>query len=471
MTQSTQDHPASFRDPDARVTLSGGRVLRRLSPDAWALFSSLFGDGHWEAISNQAPLIGTWPHRFENDRPGFVRDGLEHEPLKFQSYPWEWSFEMRRQAALATLDLQTACLTRGFILKDGTALNLAWHKGRMVWIDATSLAEAPERGVWDGYAQFCRTQLYPLMIEAYRGVDPRAMLLAKPDGIPASQARAILGPTSALRRGVLQHVTLQAQLERRVDAAQASKDARKQEQGRDLRSMGLSRSALIATAESLKKLVRKLPPPGGGSVWGAYAENTIYSDAETGAKETAVDEFCRDAGAGRIVDLGCNTGRYSAIAAGHARDVIAIDIDGKAIDRLVTQQVDAPWRERVYPLVGSVSTPSPGHGWRNAESAPLIDRLKGDAFIALALIHHVCIGENVPISGFLDLLADIAPQGVVEWVDKADPMVAYMLRHRRDVFPDYNATNFRALAERRFVVDAETPVSPTRVLFRLTARG
>lgn len=471
MNEMAHDHPASFRDPDARVVLDGGRVFRRLSPDASRLFSTLFEDGRWDAIATEAPLISTWAHRFPEERQGFARDGLEHEPLGFQSYPWEWSFEQRRQAALATLELQTACLSRGLILKDGTALNLAWHRGRMVWIDATSLCEAPERGVWEGYAQFCRTQLYPLMIEAYRGVDPRGMLLAVADGIGASQASAILGPTSFLKPGVLQHVTLQARLERRFDAARAGNDARKGAPGRDPLAMGLSRNALNAMAEGLKRLVRKLPTPQAPSVWGAYAENTIYDDAQTQAKERAVDEFCREVRGDRIIDLGCNTGRYSAIAAKHAPEVIAIDIDGQAIDRLVIRQSDAPWREVVAPLVGNVSAPSSGHGWRNAESEPLLSRLRGDAFIALALVHHICIGENVPIPAFLDLLADIAPQGIVEWVDKADPMIAYMLRNRSDVFPTYDRKSFTEFAERRFDVLDQTELSPTRVLFRLSRRS
>lgn len=471
MSYAAQDHPSSFRDPDARVTLAGGRVFRRLSPANETLFTTLFADRRWEEISAEAPLIPTWSHRFEADRAGFARNGLEHEPLQFQSYPWEWSFEQRRQAALATLTLQAACLSRGLILKDGTALNLAWHRGRMVWIDVTSIMEAPERGVWEGYAQFCRTQLYPLLIEAYRGVDPRGMLLASADGLPALQTQAILGPTGFLRRGVMQHVTLQAMLERRVDAAQAGRSARQEGSGRDLRSMGLSRSALTAMTDRMRRLVARLPAPGGPSVWGGYADNTIYNDAETVAKESAVESFCHDARAARIVDLGCNTGRYSALAAAHAKEVIAIDLDGKAIDRLVARQADAPWRERVAPLVGSISRPSPGHGWRNAESTSLLTRLRSDAFIALALIHHICIGENVPIAAFLDLLADLAPQGLVEWVDKTDPMVAYMLRHRRDVFKDYSRESFVALASQRFMIQAEIPLSPTRTLFQLTVRS
>jgi len=471
VTAVATDHPASFRDPDARVVLADGRVFRRLSPDAQRLFATLFEDGRWEELAAAAPLIPTWRHRFEEETPGFSRDGLEHEPLGFQSYPWEWSFEQRRQAALATLDLQTACLSRGLILKDGTALNLTGHRGRMCWIDATSITQAPDRGVWEGYAQFCRTQLYPLMIEAYRRVDPRGLLLTAPDGLSAPQTLAILGGPSLLRRGVLQHVVLQAKLESRTDASGAGRAAQRNERKRDLLTMGLSRSALLATAESLKRLVQRLPSPGGRSVWSAYADNTIYNDAETKAKESTVDAFCRTARARRIIDLGCNTGRYAEIAAAHADDIVAMDIDGQAVDRLVTRQAGATWRERVTPLVGNLTAPSPGHGWRNRESEPLVERLKGDAVIALALIHHICIGSNVPVAAFLDLLAEIAPQGLVEWVDKADPMVAYMLRARRDVFPKYNLTHFKELASHRFNIVEETPLSPTRTLFRLAARS
>jgi hypothetical protein len=105
-----------------------------------------------------------------------------------------------------------------------------------------------------------------------------------------------------------------------------------------------------------------------------------------------------------------------------------------------------------------IANPSPGIGWRGRERRSLVDRAGADVTLSLALVHHLAISRNVPLGHFVDLLADLAPAAVVEFVPKEDPMVRRLLAARRDVFPDYTLEGFRAAAQGRFAIAAEAPI-------------
>ena len=163
--------------------------------------------------------------------PPFSVTGLEHDKIKVQTMPWEWSFEMRRAAALATLDLLIEALRNNLILKDGTALNVAYHNGAMVWFDVLSLEPLRSRDLWRGYPQFCRTQLFPLLIEAHTGVDPRPWLLLQFDGIGLDETSKLLKGLSFFKAGVFKHVFLQSVFEEKtVEAGTAKIENRRKRQ-------------------------------------------------------------------------------------------------------------------------------------------------------------------------------------------------------------------------------------------------
>jgi ribosomal protein L11 methylase PrmA len=177
-----------------------------------------------------------------------------------------------------------------------------------------------------------------------------------------------------------------------------------------------------------------------------------------------------EAGGSVVWDLGANTGRYSAIAAGLGREVLAFDIDPGAAE-LHQWALAAAGTTGIQPLVMDLANPSPGLGWAGAERRSLADRANADAILALALIHHLAIGRNVPLPAIADWFARLAPHAIVEWVPKTDPMVRFLLESREDVFPDYHLDGFRAAMATRFETLAETalPDSP-RVLFHLRRR-
>jgi hypothetical protein len=390
---------------------------------------------------------------------------LRHERIPFVSYPYEWPFSMLRDAALLQLELVAAALEEGTILKDSSPYNVQWRGSRPVFVDVGSFEPLREGEPWVGYRQFCMLFLYPLMLQAHKGVDYRPWLRGSIDGIPPAQAAAVLGG-ERFKAGVLKHVNLHARLERRYD------DSSQREVSKDLKKAGFSSELIKANVRGLTKLVGKLSWEPGGSEWSDYRDTCTYSDAESREKA----QFVREAAAARrwrlAWDLGANDGRFTRIVAEHADYTVAVDVDHLTIDRLY-RALHADGVDDVLTLVMNLADPSPGLGWRGRERRRLEERGRPELVLCLALVHHLAITANVPLREVVDWLAELGAALVIEFPTREDPMVRRLLAGKRDeTHADYDLPAFEALLSERFEVDRRLELSSgTRVMFGARPRG
>ena len=100
--------------------------------------------------------------------------------------------------------------------------------------------------------------------------------------------------------------------------------------------------------------------------------------------------------------------------------------------------------DSILPLMLDLTNPSPGLGWANTERMSFMERQKADVGMALALIHHIAISNNVPLGSIADLFAKVCRYLIIEFVPKSDSQVERLLATREDVFPDYNQIGFEA---------------------------
>jgi SAM-dependent methyltransferase len=264
------------------------------------------------------------------------------------------------------------------------------------------------------------------------------------DGVGVQTAARLFGLRDRFRPGVLSHVWLQGKLDRRF--AGTRQDVRS-----DLKSAGFNKELILANVRKLRKLVSKLSWEGDDSEWGAYEAFHNYSASDHRLKESFVDECVAASGAGLIWDIGCNTGQFSRIAARHARQVLAMDLDHFAVERLY-RALRAEQQGNILTLVQNVADPSPNWGWRNRERSDLCSRARPDLILCLALIHHVVISANIPLDEFIDWLASLADQLVIEFVARADDKVRTLLRNKQDKYSDYSRERLEAALGRHYRV-------------------
>jgi ribosomal protein L11 methylase PrmA len=208
------------------------------------------------------------------------------------------------------------------------------------------------------------------------------------------------------------------------------------------------RQAFEGMLSGLRKYIADIRPPSDRTVWADYAGATSYSGDEAAAKRGFVHDMARAAKPALMFDLGCNTGDYSEVAldAG-AASVVGFDFDHATLDRAFDRFDGA--KRPFLPLWMDAANPSPSQGWAEAERRGLQQRAKADALIALAFIHHIVIGRNVPLDMAVDWIVGLAPVGIIEFPPKEDPMVQHLLALRPDIFPDYTVEAFLAAVSAR----------------------
>jgi hypothetical protein len=452
----------SFRDRNGSVYYRDGRVFRTMSERAFANWQRLEATPFFARAVEAGRIVGTRTAAGEH-APG-AAGVVEHDRIPFVSYPYEWTFGMLQEAALLHLELMREALAADFILKDASPYNVQWRGVNPVFIDVPSFEPLGPGEPWVGYRQFCEMMLYPLMLQAYKGIDYRPWLRGRIAGIPADDMARLMSARDLARPGVLLHVAAQSALQRRY--AGSGKNVR-----RSLAQAGFSKELIQRNVEKLEKLLRGLKPGRKATEWSDYDKTHSYDAAEFEAKA----EFVRCAAGTRrwalAWDLGCNTGTFSRIVEPQSDGVVAMDADWMAIEHFFRRERDGERSAKILPLAVHLADASPAQGWRGLERKDLATRGRPELTLCLALVHHVVITANIPLASFLDWLAGLGTSLVIEFVGREDEMVQALLANREDQYPEYHLDSFRAMLAERFAIEAEQPLKGgKRVIFFALAK-
>ena len=452
--------PGSFRDRNGHVYYRDDAVLRGLSAPAMEEWNALVGSEFFARNMAAGRIVQTRRVEPPGDEQWATQwaGWLEHKRIPFVSYPYEWSFSMLKDAAVLQLELLLDALAEDTVVKDATAYNVQWTGSWPVFIDIPSFERLRSGEPWTGYRQFCELLLYPLLLQAYKGIPFHPWLRGRLDGVTVEDCWRAMSWRDLLRPGVLTHVYLQHVLQARYGQS----DRRVKD---DLRKAGFDKQLIVSNARGLLKLVRGLRWQRSQSAWSDYADNNSYTDMDRDRKIAFVREALAHARPKLVWDLGCNTGTYSRIAAEYAEYVVAMDADHLAVERLYLQ-LKSEGLTSVLPIVNNLSDPSPRLGWHLAERKALEDRGKPDVTLALALIHHLVLGANIPLRGLVEWLAELQSDVIIEFVDKDDPMAQGLLRNKVDNYADYTVEHFESLLATHFTVEKrERLASGTRTLY------
>jgi len=449
-------HPASFRDPSGYVfSLSEGAVVyRRIQPVYFEHYRQLMTGGLYDTLTSKGLLI---PHEEVEESPDKVV--IKPEQLEFISYPYEWSFEQLKAAALATLRIAHHALKHGMILKDGTAFNIQFLKSRPVFIDTLSFDTYREGTPWYAYGQFVRHFLAPLLMMKYVSSDTGKLSAQYLDGIPLEVIAASLPVRARLSPFLWSNIFLHNRAHQKLQ--KQTKDAK------------VSKKLLFAILQNLFEHIKDLRMSH-ATEWGDYGSEVNYTTEAMEAKESIVRGWIEHNGYRRVWDVGGNEGRFSRAIHDLAEFILCSDIDNVAVSKCYRMSLET---RNIYALMADVTAPSPGIGHMNRERSSLLERVRGarfDCTVALALIHHLSLTANLPFDMTAELFASTARNLIIEFVPPGDSWVDMLLDTKREakgLFSHYNQEEFEAVYSKYFHEreKAEIPGS-RRILYRLETR-
>jgi ribosomal protein L11 methylase PrmA len=221
--------------------------------------------------------------------------------------------------------------------------------------------------------------------------------------------------------------------------------------------------------DSLESTVRKLSWRPAGTEWGDYYTDTNYSDAALADKKRLVGEFL-DAARPKVVwDLGANTGYFSRIASVRGALTVAFDIDPAAVEKDYLECA-AKKEPNLLPLLLDLANPSPSIGWRNSERMSFAERGPADTVMALALVHHMAISNNVPLASLAAFFGEIGRTLIIEFVPKSDSQVQRLLAAREDIFTQYTQEAFEREFGKVFGIERRAQVAESQRTLYLMRR-
>jgi hypothetical protein len=453
MSTQAFKHPSSYRDPAGFMFEKDGVLYRQVNKVFKQDFDLFTTSGYYERLVAEKKIIAhkTVPENLTGSPDWYCT--LLPEKINFISYPYEWSPEMMRDAALLTLQLAKESVAYGLILKDATPYNIQWHKGRLIFIDTLSFEKYNEAEPWIAYRQFCECFLGPLLLPHYSKTPLQQLQLAYPEGIPITTIKNLLPAKSRLSLYTYLHIHLHAQVANKKNNNESARPA-------------FSKQKLLNLINSLESLIKKLKLPNQESVWSEYYEEAAKRNDYLKQKKNIVRQWIDQITTlNKAIDLGANEGEFSQLLADKGIDIVAADFDPWCINNLYLK-IKSSAMENIQPLILDLSNPSPAIGLNNNERSSFLDRCDADLVLALALIHHLVIGKNIPFEQTAQLFKQAGANLIIEFVPKQDEKNQFMLKTKKDIYTNYTEENFISAYKKYFTITDRQKINGTeRVLF------
>lgn len=451
--------PSSFRDPDGRVFRWQGHFCRGITTRGVEHLQSLVDTGLYSELTSAGWLI---PHD-EWDANAARGLGFERvlvpRQLNLISYPNEWCHSQLLASADLTLRIQQRALRHDMSMADASAFNIQLDQGDPTLIDTLSIKRWNGLPTWDAYRQCCRQFLAPLALGHYRRMRPGSV--GSPlEGPTLETASQLLPWSSWLRPGLLVHLHLHARAQRLAPGRTRP------------RANGSPRRILEGLAVSLQNTLRGLTWKARASNWTSYYQSEHDSGHDySQRKKGEVRRMLEAIAPSRVLDLGANTGEFSQLALERSGWITACDADEECVEQLF-HRVQTQRTRNLAPLVMNLMEPTPAMGWNGRERAAFHERARSDVTLVLAVVHHLCIGANLPIERLPDFFQRLSPHLIIEFVGPEDPMTQRLAGTRMALFSDYTRDRFEAAFSKHYkTIESVCLTKAGRTLYWLERRG
>ncbi len=449
----------SFRDPDARVAYFKDSVYRIVYQNGFKkydLIKKILGKDEISKYLIETKEVDQNELSFlelENQKDIKV---FKHKKIDYVTYPYEWSFNRLKDAALHHLKLHLNLLKNNATLIDAYSYNIQFDNYSPIFIDLTSIKEYSDGEFWTGHKQFCESFLNPLILKSKLGINFNNWFKGNLEGISTDELSKILKFSHMFSWNIFYNVFLLNHFEKKY---------KKNEDLKIAKNKKLKKNYYLSILSNLLNFINNLEVKKETSVWSEYSRDNTYNDEEKKNKREFVKNYLSKNNFDKVLDLGCNNGEYSKLALqSGCKHVVGLDYDLNAIDEAYL--ISKKEKLNFLPLYFDVSNPSSNIGWRQKERKGFLERLNFDFVLALAFEHHLTIAKNIPLENVISWIVSLAPKGIIEFVPKNDVTIQSMMKLKGDIFPNYNLENFKNLLLRNAKISSEKIVSKSgRILF------
>ena len=454
---------SSFRDHKAIVYFTSNRVFRKIKKNQNIDFEKFLSSKFYQ--SNLGKIIETKIINFEDIKEfdtSKINNGknniwLEHKKLKNIIYPYEYTFNRLKDSAIFFLNLYIETIKNGYDIADASAYNIQFKENSPIFIDLGSFVEINKDSEILWHKQFCENYFAPLLLKSTAKVNFNDLYKASLDGVDLKIASKILPIKTWLNFNILTNIHLHSYLNSKISSSSHIESIKKKP-----KIISIKQKILII--KSLNKAIKKLKSVN-STYWSSYSKINSYSDDILIKKKKIVADFIKKEKIKKLIDIGCNNGIFSDVAFKNgAYEIIGIDNDIDSLDEAYVKFRDE--KKNHFAIYQNFMNPSPNIGWRNLERKSFLDRFANnfDGMICLAFIHHICIGNNVPLDQFIEYLGKFSSNILLEFVSTNDQMVKNMTFNKKNIIQNYSLHEFKEIVKKNYKIQSEIDLTPNRTM-------
>lgn len=435
-------HSSSFRDPSGFIFYKDTVLYRAVTKSYAEHYDLLMQSGLFTVLREKEYIIPHEECAIENfPELSDCYKVIKPFYLPFITYPYEWCFSQLKDAALLTLKIQRIALKHDMVLKDASAYNIQFYQGKPVFIDTLSFEKYTEGNPWIAYRQFCKHFLAPLLLIKYTDIRLISLLKNYIDGIDLDLAVKLLPLKAKIKPSIFMNLCVQTYYSKKYE----DKDINFS------KTVKIPKKKLLQMNEQLQDLISSLNISSANTEWGNYYAFTNYDEIAFKSKTDIVRSFIEQIKPETLWDLGANNGHFTRIAAETGINSLAFDIDFDACEKNY-HYIKQYGLKTLLPVCFDLTNPSPSIGFANEERFSLYKRTHPDCIMALALIHHLAISNNVPLELIAQYFSRLATFLLIEFVPKTDSQVQKLLKTREDIFPFYSFEGFEEAFQKYYEI-------------------
>ncbi len=443
----------SFRDPAGKVFHQNNRIFRLLEDEGIDRLEFLKKNNLLENLIKKKFLIeskeiGINEVQLEELSQKKI---IEHKKINYISYPYEWSFEQLKDAALHHLDMHIYLLKNHATLIDGSAFNIQFESYKPIFIDLLSIKKYEDGEFWKAHRQFNENFLNPLILKSKKDINYNNWFKGNLEGITTKDLNSILNFKDKLSYNIFTQVVMMNYFDNKA-LKNKKIDIKKINQKK------FPKKSFLSMLINLKNLILSLDIKKSKTTWDDYSINNTYKSEEENQKKEIVRKFSEKYKFDNLADLGCNDGVYSEICLSSGTNfIVGFDYDLTAVNNAF--KLAKRNKLNFLPLYFDASNTSSNLGWFQKERKGYLERINFDGMLALAFEHHLAIAKNIPLDQVIQWLVNTAPIGLIEFVPKEDETIKKMLSLKGDIFQDYNEENFRNILANKSKILSEDKIS------------
>jgi len=443
----------SYRDPAGKIIYNQNRVFRILNNEGVDRLRFLQKKNLLNNLISKNFIIDSNElNKSDLDFQEFNQKIIiEHKKLNYISYPYEWSFEQLKDAALHHLNFHIYLLENEATLIDGSAFNIQFDGYKPIFIDVLSIKEYQNGEYWKAHRQFCENFLNPLILKSKKNIDFNNWFKGNLEGITTKDLNSILNFRDKFSYNIFTQVVLLNYLDNKAI----------RNENINLKKINqkiFPKKSFLSMLLNLKKFILSLKLKKDKTIWDDYSKNNSYKTSEENLKKNIVKKFAERYKFDLLADLGCNDGVYSEISLNNGcKSVVGFDYDLNAVNNAF--KLAKKNKLNFLPIYFDASNPSSNLGWYQKERKGYLERMNFSGMLSLAFEHHLAIAKNIPLDQVIKWLTDTAPKGLIEFVPKNDITIKKMLSLKGDIFYDYNEKNFKDILLKNSKIISEKVIS------------